>query len=39
MQFVAYREGSEANQWSLGDKCSVPTGPRSLYTETELAPF
>lgn len=39
MQFVAYREGREANQWSLGDKCSVPTGPRSLYTETELAQF
>lgn len=32
MQFVAYREVREANQWSLGAKCSVPTGPRSSYT-------
>lgn len=29
MQFVAYWGGREANQWSLGDECSVPTGPRS----------
>jgi len=32
MQLVAYREGREVHQWSLGDKCSVPTGPRSSYT-------
>lgn len=32
MQFVAYREGREANRWSLGDNCSVPTGPHSSYT-------
>lgn len=33
VQFVAYREGREANQWCLGDKCSVPTGPRSSYVD------
>jgi len=31
MRLVAYREGREVHQWSLGDKCSVPTGPRFSY--------
>lgn len=31
MQLVAYREGREVHQWSLGDQCFVPTWPRSLY--------
>lgn len=36
MQFVAYQEGREVSQWSLGDKCSVPTGPRSLYVGNQV---
>lgn len=33
MLFVSYLEGREVNLWSLGDKCSVPTGPSSLYMD------
>lgn len=33
MQFVSYQEVSH---WSLGDKCSVPTGPRSSYVGNQI---